>query len=101
MRRYQGEEERVLIAYNAGPGRLDRWIKEAGSYAAWRDARERAGNSDVLAYARNVQNYRQLFANRGTIAPTAVAADPTPFAIEGRQGPPPGFVGPPAPTAQQ
>jgi len=101
MRRYQGEEERVLIAYNAGPGRLERWIKEAGSYAAWRDARERAGNSEVLAYARNVQNYRQRFADRGTIVPTAAAGDPTPSASEDRQAPLPGFVGPPAPTAQQ
>ena len=101
MRRYQGEEERVLIAYNAGLGRLERWIEEAGSYAAWRDARERAGNSGVLAYARNVQNYRQRFADRGTIVPTAAAADPTSSATPAAQGALPGFVGPPAPTAQQ
>ena len=70
-RRSGGDVERALVAYNAGPGRLQRWIKEAGSYAAWRDARERAGDSQVLAYARDVLDYRARFAARGEIAPTA------------------------------
>ena len=98
-----GDEERALIAYNAGPGRLKRWIDEAGSYAAWRDARERAGNSDVLAYAREVLNYQKRFADRGAIAPTAVSEapitlpDPEPSAAPAA----PDFVGPPAPVSKQ
>ncbi len=52
--RFDGDVERVLIAYNAGPGRLKRWIAEAGSYAAWRAARDAAGNSLLPANARDV-----------------------------------------------
>jgi soluble lytic murein transglycosylase len=99
MKRFSGDEERVLIAYNAGHGRLERWIKEAGSYAAWRDERERAGNSGVLAYARNVQHYRRSLADRGTLAPTVAAAHLSSIAIPAN--PVPGWVGPPSPTDQQ
>jgi soluble lytic murein transglycosylase-like protein len=82
LKRYGGDEEAALIAYNAGSGRLDRWIKEAGSYAAWRAERESAGNSDVLPYARNVLRYRDEFASRGNLAigprlpPTSPDSDP-------------------------
>ena len=100
--RFEGDEERVLIAYNAGPGRLKRWTQDAGSYAAWRDARERAGDSELLAYVRDVQNYRQRFADRGVIAPTAAGELETPSAGElpaGAEDKPepgfPGFIGPP------
>jgi len=58
-----------LVAYNAGPGRLDRWIQDAGSYAAWRSEREAAGDSQVLDYARKVAAYRERFAERGLVAP--------------------------------
>ncbi|HTF87210.1 MAG TPA: lytic transglycosylase domain-containing protein [Planctomycetota bacterium] len=107
LERFDGDEQRALIAYNAGPGRLKRWINEAGSYAAWRDARERAGNSDVLAYASNVQHYRQRFAERGVIAPTAVrevqnlSPDHEPSAVQAASSTPPDLVGPPAPIVKQ
>lgn len=65
--RYDGDVERALIAYNAGPGRLERWIKEAGSYARWRDAAESSGRSDVLEYVRTVLDERDFFAARGNI----------------------------------
>lgn len=68
-KRYDGELEPMLIAYNAGPGRLDGWIKEHGSYASWRATRERAGDSQVLAYAAKIARYRARFAERGVIAP--------------------------------
>jgi soluble lytic murein transglycosylase len=66
-RRYGGDLERTLIAYNAGPGRLDGWMREAGGYARWRAERERAGDSQVLAYAQKIARYRELFAERGAI----------------------------------
>jgi hypothetical protein len=105
--RFEGDEERALIAYNAGPGRLNRWIADAGSYAAWRDAREQAGDSGVLAYARDVQQYRQRFADRGVIAPTAVrdvpnlSTDSESPAAPALASPAPEFIGPPAPDRQQ
>jgi soluble lytic murein transglycosylase-like protein len=70
-RRYDGHLESVLVAYNAGPGRLERWIREAGSYHAWRAARDAAGDSGVLRYAAKVARYRAVFAERGHIARTA------------------------------
>ncbi len=67
--RYDGHVEKVLIAYNAGPGRLDRWIEEAGGYAAWRSERQEAGDSDVLRYAAKVLLHRDRFRERGAIEP--------------------------------
>jgi len=66
VRRY-GAEEPALVAYNAGPGRLDRWTKEFGGYAAWRAARE--NSSEVLGYARKVLAYRERFRERGVLTP--------------------------------
>jgi soluble lytic murein transglycosylase-like protein len=60
--------ERALVAYNAGRGRLAGWIREAGSYTAWRAEREAAGDSSVLAYARKVQAYAEAFKKRGSFA---------------------------------
>ena len=85
--RFQGDVERALVAYNAGPGRLKRWTEQAGSYAAWRDARERAGDSEVLAYARDVQRYRDRFAERGVIAPTAALDPPRSESSDAPPGP--------------
>ncbi len=103
--RFDGDVERVLIAYNAGPGRLKRWIEEAGSYAAWRAAREAAGNSQVLAYARDVQDYRHRFAERGVIVPGAQAGpgnSPVPDLPAGADGElVPGTIGQPALHSQR
>jgi soluble lytic murein transglycosylase len=68
-RRYGGHLERMLIAYNAGPGRLERWMREAGGWSTWRAEREAAGDSSVLRYAAKVAHYREVFARRGRIAP--------------------------------
>jgi soluble lytic murein transglycosylase len=68
-RRYGGRLEPMLVAYNAGPGRLDGWIKQRGSFEAWREVRRREGRSQVLAYVDKVLRYRTTFAERGRIAP--------------------------------
>lgn len=70
-RRYDGHLERMLIAYNAGPGRLERWIREADGYPAWRAERDAAGDSSVLRYAAKVARYRDVFAERGRICAPA------------------------------
>lgn len=67
--RYDGDLERMLIAYNAGPGRLERWIRDAGGYDAWRAERAAAGDSGVLRYAAKVERFRELFAERAIVAP--------------------------------
>ncbi|MEM7308207.1 MAG: transglycosylase SLT domain-containing protein [Planctomycetota bacterium] len=63
--RNDGNVERALVAYNAGPTKLARWVKEAGGYDAWREERLAAGNSSVLAYAAKVERYRDRFRERG------------------------------------
>lgn len=95
LKRYDGKVEPALVAYNAGPGRLGRWIDEFGSYAAWRAARE--DSSTVLAYARKVQAYAERFAERGAIAPRY---DQPPAPLRPAALAPPGpFVGPPSPSS--
>ena len=74
-KRYDGQVEPMLVAYNTGPGRLDGWIKSSGSYAAWRAERDAPGESQVLGYALKVQGYRERFAERGVITPPV---DPPP-----------------------
>ena len=68
-RRYGGNFEAALVAYNTGPGRLDGWIRVHGSYPAWRS--ESLGESAVLAYALRVLAYRDEFVARGHITPAA------------------------------
>lgn len=68
--RFDGDLEQMLVAYNAGPGRLKGWIDEAGSWEAWRAEREAAGDSGLLRYVRKVQIYRDVFAERGRIVPS-------------------------------
>ncbi|MFT7670876.1 MAG: soluble lytic murein transglycosylase-like protein [Planctomycetota bacterium] len=58
---------RSLMAYNAGRARLRRWARAEGSYAAWYEKQKRAGDSEVLAYAERVQNYAEIFRERGKI----------------------------------
>lgn len=72
-----GSVEAALVAYNTGPTRLSRWIREFGSYAAWRAEREAAGNSDLLAYAEKVLRYAERYRESGLFdAPTDSAAAP-------------------------
>jgi len=68
LKHEERDVERALVAYNAGRGRLAGWIREAGSYTAWRAEREAAGDSSVLAYARKVQAYAESFKKRGSFA---------------------------------
>lgn len=92
IRRYKGDVEAALVAYNAGPGKLERWIRERGSYAAWRDSAEYSGRSDVLRYARNVLAWRERFARRGAVAPAYGPPIPPLLRRElpaGESGPPP------------
>ena len=72
--RSEGNVERALVAYNAGPTRLSQWIREAGSYEAWREERAAAGDSGVLAYAAKVERYRQRFLDRGLFEPEVPAS---------------------------
>lgn len=62
--RFDGNVEAALVAYNTGPTRLAGWIRDAGSYTAWREERAQAGDSQVLAYAEKVLRYRDLFRER-------------------------------------
>lgn len=64
-----GHLERVLISYNAGRQKLFRWIRQAGSYEAWRAKQVKDGDSAVLAYARNVVRWRDHFRKRGVLVP--------------------------------
>lgn len=95
--RYRGDVERALIAYNAGPGRLERWIDEAGGYDPWRSARA-AKRSPVLAYALRVQAYRDEFARRGQIVPSFAVPAPSERSLApplyGPPSPPSGSTGP-------
>ena len=68
--KHEGQQvERSLVAYNAGRGRLGKWIKEAGSYEAWRAGRIEAGKSSTLTYASRVLAARDEFVERGLFAP--------------------------------
>jgi hypothetical protein len=83
LARQQGDAERALIAYNAGPGRLARWIDESGTYETWR-AQRAASGSPVLAYATKVLSLRDDFREHGLFEPDADSPDPS--------APPPGLA---------
>ena len=61
--------EAALIAYNLGPTRLNRFIVEAGGYAAWRQAQLDRGHSPLLEYAAKVMKYRDVFRERDLFEP--------------------------------
>jgi len=65
LRTYGGDVERALCAYNAGARRLKELVDAAGGWEKWREARERAGTSTVLAYAHRVLHYRDELRARG------------------------------------
>jgi len=62
---YDGDVERALCAYNAGARRMKEISDAEGGWERWRDARERAGNSGILAYAHRVLHYRDELRGRG------------------------------------
>ena len=59
--------ERVLVAYNAGRGRLKQWLDAAGGWDAWRAAR--LGRSETLHYAQSCLAFAQRFRERDSFAP--------------------------------
>lgn len=85
---YDGDLEKMLIAYNAGPGRLKQWSEEAGSYEAWHAGRVEAGNSGVLRYVRTVTGYRDRFELRGVILPPGTRLPERPRVESGLVHPP-------------
>ncbi len=55
--RQDGDWERALMAYNTGPTRFQRWLRDAGGYEAWRakmDAEGAPGPGSVRHYAAKV-----------------------------------------------
>jgi len=66
--RHEGPDlERVLVAYNAGRGKLKQLISDSGSFDAWRTKRDRDGRSETLQYARDVLRFAERFRERGAI----------------------------------
>lgn len=72
--------ERVLVAYNAGRTKLQRWERQAGGWANWRAAH--VGDSDALAYAQQVLEFRDRFRARRVIGDVPAASVGVP-GIEG------------------
>jgi soluble lytic murein transglycosylase-like protein len=68
LRTYDGDVERALCAYNAGARRLKELADAAGGWEPWREERERAGTSTILAYAHRVLHYRDELRARGFFA---------------------------------
>jgi len=66
LRSEGGDLERALVAYNAGRGKLARWIDEQGSYALWRKRALARGDSPTLVYAWRVLSYRDTFRSRSS-----------------------------------
>lgn len=62
---YDGDVERALCAYNAGARRMKELAEASGGWERWREARARAGDSQILAYAHRVLHYRDWLRERG------------------------------------
>lgn len=58
---------RVLVGYNAGRTKVQRWERAYGGFDNWR--RERAGKSEALVYAEQVLEFAGRFRERGVIVP--------------------------------
>lgn len=62
---YDGDVERALCAYNAGPRRLKEIAEAAGGFERWREERTASGTSQILNYAHRVLHYRDELFERG------------------------------------
>jgi len=72
--RHEGPDlERILVAYNAGRGKLKQLISDSGSFDAWRAKRDRDGRSETLQYARDVLLFADRFRDRGAIVAASSA----------------------------
>lgn len=71
------DPERMLVAYNAGRGRLLEWEKAAGGWAAWRKRHAEKDDSPTLRYAQDVLTCAQRFRERGVLVP--LPAEPVPL----------------------
>lgn len=65
---FDGHLDQMLVAYNAGPGRLRAWIEASGGWEAW-VAERRAADSPRLAFVDKVLHYAGVFARRGVVVP--------------------------------
>lgn len=84
LQRNEGPDwERVLVAYNAGRGRLKQWLDEAGGWERWKAQRQ--GRSETLHYAQSCLAFAARFRARESFAPArpevAEAADGAPGAF--------------------
>ncbi|MCA9002231.1 MAG: transglycosylase SLT domain-containing protein [Planctomycetes bacterium] len=75
-------EEAVLVSYNAGRTKLNRWIESSGSYAKWCESEVRAEaqgkkTTGALRYARNCQQIARLMREKGLLE-TAPKAEKLP-----------------------
>lgn len=70
------DPERVLVAYNAGRGRLLEWERAAGGWSAWRAHHAERGDSPTLVYAQDVLRFAVRFRERGVVAGAAAPARP-------------------------
>jgi soluble lytic murein transglycosylase-like protein len=68
---------RVLVAYNAGRGRLAEWARDAGSFRAWREKQQKDGDSHTLVYAEQVLEFAERFRARGVVAQCSASPAPT------------------------
>jgi len=66
--------ERVLVAYNAGRGKLAKWLKEAGGWDKWRARHLERDDTGSLVYAQEVLQFAQRFRERGVVVTGASGA---------------------------
>lgn len=66
--------ERVLVAYNAGRGKLAKWLKEAGGWDKWRARHLERDDTGALVYAQEVLQFAQRFRERGVIVAGSAGA---------------------------
>ena len=78
LRRQDGSLERALMAYNAGPTKFNRWLRDAGGYDAWRAARDAEGPvpyTSVRAFSARVIATAEDFRAIGLLEPESEGTD--------------------------
>ncbi|MBI1381915.1 MAG: transglycosylase SLT domain-containing protein [Planctomycetaceae bacterium] len=76
--RQEGDWERALMAYNTGPTRFQRWLRDAGGYEAWRakmDAEGPPGPGSVRHYAAKVLRLATELRRDDVLGTSASSAD--------------------------